>query len=64
MTLCILKKQNRSRFIRKKIENKVDKIIFVQTDNYQVTYYEQFIYNKLNEEYLKKYDIQIYDQVF
>ena len=35
----------------------------MQTDNCQVTYYEQFIYNKLNEEYLKKYDIQIYDQL-
>lgn len=50
--------------LEKKIENKVNKIIFVQTDNYQVTYYEQFIYNKLNEEYLKKYDIQIYDTGF
>ena len=49
--------------IQKK-ENKVDEIIFVQTDNYFVGYYEQFIYSKLNNEYLKKYDLKLYDTGF
>ena len=42
-----LKNTKTGKDLLEKIENKVDKIIFVQTDNYQVTYYEQFIYNKL-----------------
>ena len=50
--------------IQKKIQNKVDEIIFVQTDNYFVGYYEQFIYSKLNNEYLKKYDLKLYDTGF
>ena len=50
--------------IENKKENKVDKIIFVQTDNYPVSYFEQFIYKKLDDEFLKKYKIEVYDTGF
>lgn len=50
--------------IKQHEEKKVDKIIFAQTDNYQVDFYEQYIYELLETFYLKKYNIEIYDTGF
>ena len=50
--------------LKKNKEKKVEKIIFAQTDNYSVDFYEQHIYEILESLYLSKYDIEIYDTGF
>ena len=50
--------------IKKHEEKKVDKIIFAETDNYNVGLYEQHIYELLKSLYLSKYNIEIYDTGF
>ena len=50
--------------LKKHEEKKVYKIIFAQTDNYNVDLYEQHIYELLKSLYLSKYNIEIYDTGF